>query len=463
MSTETMATPANQTPEKTELNGIYKKIFMRLIPFLMMLWILAWLDRVNIGFVKLTMLDDLKWSEAIYGLGAGIFFLGYFFFEVPSNLLLQKIGARKTIMRITIGWGLTSIAMMFVKTSGMFYFLRFLLGVFEAGFYPGIILYLTFWFPNDRRAKAFGMFMSASAFAGVIGGPLAGTIMTQLNGVNGWAGWQWVFLIEGVPSVLAGIATYFYLTDKPDQAHWLSERERSLVRADLERDAASLGHREHSLLASLKDGKIWLMIMIYFCIVAANSSLTFYGPTLVKEVGFTSPMAVGWIMAAAYLCGAAGMIFNGFHSDKHQESRYHCGLAAALGSASLLAVALLLKTSPLLTLVMLALAIVGTMSAIPVFWQMPNRFLSGAAAAGGVALINSVANLAGFGAPWMLGVIKTSTGQLTTGLYVVAAFEICATILILMFVPPFKKITPVAKTTSQETRKPGQKWVTTHD
>jgi MFS family permease len=439
MSTATIALPTTAPAARTELDGIYKKIFLRLIPFLMVLWILAWLDRVNIGFVKLTMLDDLKWSEAVYGLGAGIFFLGYFFFEVPSNLLLQKIGAKKTIMRITIGWGITSIAMMFVKTPEMFYFLRFLLGVFEAGFYPGIILYLTFWFPNDRRAKAFGLFMSASALAGVIGGPLAGYIMTAFNGVNGWQGWQWVFLLEGVPSVIAGFVTWFYLTDKPEQAAWLSQRERDLVHADLERDAASLGHREHSLLASLKDGKIWLMILIYFCIIAANSSLTFYGPTLVKEVGFTSPLAVGWIMAAAYLCGAAGMILNGFHSDKHQEARWHCGLAAALGSVSLLVIALLLKTSPLLTLLMLTLAIVGTMSAIPVFWQMPNRFLSGTAAAGGVALINSIANLAGFGAPWMLGIIKTSTGQLTTGLYVVAAFEICATLLILKFVPRFHK------------------------
>jgi sugar phosphate permease len=431
----------------SELDGVYKKIFLRLIPFLMILWILAWIDRVNIGFVKLTMLDDLKWSEAVYGLGAGIFFLGYFFFEVPSNLLLQKIGAKKTIMRITIGWGVTSIVMMFVKTPEMFYFLRFLLGVFEAGFYPGIILYLTFWFPNDRRAKAFGMFMSASALAGVIGGPLAGTIMTSLNGVNGWQGWQWVFLMEGVPSVIAGFVTYFYLTDRPEQAGWLTQRERDLVHADLERDTAALGQREHSMLASLKDSKIWLMILIYFCIIAANSSLTFYGPTLVKEVGFTSPLAVGWIMAAAYLCGAAGMILNGTHSDKQQEARYHCGLAAALGSASLLVIALLLKASPLLTLVMLTLAIVGTMSAIPVFWQMPNRFLSGTAAAGGVALINSVANLAGFGAPWMLGLIKTATGQLTTGLFVVAAFEICATLLILKFVPPLSKAQVAAKST----------------
>ncbi|SFU62811.1 Sugar phosphate permease [Polaromonas sp. YR568] len=439
MSTASATLPLAQAPAKTELDNVYRKIFLRLIPFLMVLWILAWIDRVNIGFVKLTMLDDLKWSEAVYGLGAGIFFLGYFFFEVPSNLLLQKIGAKKTLMRITIGWGLTSIAMMFVKTPEMFYFLRFLLGVFEAGFYPGVILYLTFWFPNDRRAKAFGMFMSASALAGVIGGPLAGFIMTSLNGVNGWQGWQWVFLLEGVPSVIAGFATWFYLTDKPGQAGWLTQHERDLVQADLERDARALGHREHSMLASLKDSKIWLMILIYFCIVAANSSLTFYGPTLVKEVGFTSPLAVGWIMAGAYLCGAAGMILNGFHSDKQQESRYHCGIAAALGSASLLVIALVLKTSPLLTLAMLTLAIVGTMSAIPVFWQMPNRFLSGAAAAGGVALINSVANLAGFGAPWMLGLIKTSTGSLSAGLYVVAAFEICATLLILRFIPRMQK------------------------
>ena len=423
----------------TELEQTYKKILFRLIPFLMVLWVLAWIDRVNIGFVKLTMIDDLKWSEAIYGLGAGIFFLGYFFFEVPSNLLLQKIGAKKTIMRITIGWGLTTIAMMFVKTPEQFYVGRFLLGVFEAGFYPGIILYLTYWFPNERRAKAFGMFMSASALAGVIGGPLAGWILTSFNGVNGWSGWQWVFLLEGIPSVIAGIVTYFYLTDKPEQAEWLTARERTIVRDDLERDQKALGDREHSMLASLRDSKIWILIGIYFCIIAANSSLTFYGPTLVKEVGFTSPVAVGWIMAAAYLCGAAGMILNGFHSDRHSESRWHCGLAAALGAASLLVVALMLKQSAAAVLLALALAIVGTMSAIPVFWQMPNRFLSGTAAAGGVALINSIANLAGFGAPYMLGLIKTSTGSLSPGLYVVAAVEICATLLILALIPPFKK------------------------
>lgn len=423
----------------TELDGVYRKIFWRLVPFLMLLWVLAWIDRVNIGFIKLTMLDDLKWSEAVYGLGAGIFFLGYFFFEVPSNLLLQKIGARKTIMRITIGWGLTSIAMMFVTTPAMFYSLRFLLGVFEAGFYPGIILYLTYWFPNDRRATAFGTFMSASAFAGVIGGPLAGTIMNGMNGVNGWTGWQWVLLLEGIPSVIAGFVTYFYLTDKPHDAQWLSARERDLVQDDMERDGKELGDREHGMLASLKSGRIWLMIAIYFCIIAANSSLTFYGPTLVKEVGFTNPATVGWIMAAAYLCGAAGMIWNGYHSDLQQEARQHCAFAAALGAGSLVVVAIFLGQSAAVVLLGLTFAIVGTMSAIPVFWQMPNRFLSGTAAAGGVALINSIANLAGFGAPWMLGLIKDGTGSLAPGLYVVAGVEVCATILILALVPAFGK------------------------
>jgi D-galactonate transporter len=432
-----MSHAASAAPK--ELDHTYRKIILRLIPFLALLWVLAWIDRVNIGFIKLTMLDDLKWSEAVYGLGAGIFFLGYFFFEVPSNLLLQKIGAKKTIMRITIGWGLTTIATMFVTSPTMFYALRFLLGVFEAGFYPGIILYLTYWFPNDRRAKAFGMFMSASALAGVIGGPLAGAIMTGFDGVNGWHGWQWVLLLEGIPSVLMGFVTWFYLTDRPEQAKWLTERERQLVHDDLERDSKAMGDREHSIFASLRDGKIWLLILIYFCIIAANSSLTFYGPTLVKEVGFTSPLAVGWIMSFAYLCGAAGMILNGFHSDKRHESRYHCGIAAALGSVSLLVIALMLGQSALVVLIALTLAIVGTMSAIPVFWQMPNRFLSGTAAAAGVALINSIANLAGFGAPWMLGVIKTNTGSLAPGLFVVAAVEICATLLILAFVPRVRK------------------------
>ncbi|CAN5176445.1 MFS transporter [soil metagenome] len=429
-----VAAPIDSTPT---LEATYRTITWRLIPFLFVLWVLAWIDRVNVGFVKLTMLDELKWSEAIYGFGAGIFFLGYFFFEVPSNLLLQRIGARKTITRITLGWGVVCVAMMFTTSPSMFYFLRFLMGVFEAGFYPGIILYLTYWFPSERRAKAFGMFMSASGVAGVIGGPLAGFIMNGLHGVNGWSGWQWVFLIEGVPSILAAGATWWYLTDRPEQAKWLTPVQRQMVAADLARDASVLGKREEGMLASLKQGRLWLLILIFFCVIAANSSLTFFGPSVVKEAGFTHPVTIGWIMAASYLCGAIGMVVNGLHSDHASEARLHCAFAAALGAIGLVLVTVFLPINPTLALMAQALAIIGTMSAIPVFWQLPGRFLAGAAAAGGVALINSFANLAGFGAPYMLGEIKTRTGALSPGLLIVAAVEICATLLIVLCIPRF--------------------------
>jgi D-galactonate transporter len=422
----------------TPLDAAYRKVTWRLIPFLMILWILAWIDRVNIGFAKLQMLSDLKFSEAVYGLGAGIFFLGYFFFEVPSNLLLERIGARKTIARITILWGITCVAMMFVTTPAQFYVLRFLLGVFEAGFYPGIILYLTYWYPTERRAKAFGLFMSASALAGVIGGPLAGTMMTGLAGVNGWAGWQWVFLIEGIPSVIAGIVTLFYLTDKPEKAAWLSKEDQRLIHDDLERDRAALGPREHRVMQSLRDPKVWQFIAIYFCIILANSTLTFWGPTAVKEVGFTSPAVVGWIMSIAYLCGAAGMILNGRSSDHHGEARYHCGLAALIGAIAMAVLGLLVPHGSYLALIALTVAIIGTMSAIPVFWQMPNQFLSGTAAACGIALINSVANLAGFGAPYAMGVIKDMTGLMAPGFWLVAAFEAATVILIIKFIPAMR-------------------------
>ena len=406
MLTASSAAPAGIAGDGTSLDATYRAVSWRLMPFLFVLWVLAWLDRVNIGFVKLTMLDDLKWSETVYGLGAGIFFLGYFFLEVPSNLLLQRIGARKTITRITMGWGIVCVAMMFVKTPAMFYFLRFLMGAFEAGFYPGIILYLTYWFPTERRAKAFGIFMSASGVAGVLGGPLAGTVMNGLQGSNGWAGWQWVFLIEGLPSIVAGVVTWFYLTDQPSQARWLTPQQREAIEQDLARDHAAQGQREESLWASLKSAKLWILILVFFCIIAANSSLTFFGPSVVKEVGFTDPSTIGWIMALSYLCGAIGMVVNGLHSDHRKEARMHCAIAAALGALGLLLTALLMNSSPTLALLAQTLAIIGTMSAIPVFWQLPGRFLAGAAAAGGVALINSIANLAGFGAPAMLGIVR---------------------------------------------------------
>ncbi|WP_050462490.1 MFS transporter [Herbaspirillum autotrophicum] len=419
--------------EKSEQDRLYRKITWRLIPFLATLWVLAWIDRVNIGFAKLAMLNDLQFSDTVYGLGAGIFFLGYFLFEVPSNMLLVKIGARKTIARITIGWGIVSILMLFTKTPTQFYCLRFMLGVFEAGFYPGIILYLTYWFPSQRRSRAFGLFMSASAVAGIIGGPIAGVIMSTMNGFHNLHGWQWLFLLEGIPSVVAGIVTLFYLTDKPAQAHWLTAQEQAQVQRDLDQDAAVAGPRDHSFLASLRNPKLWVLVAIYFCIIAANSTLTFWSPSIVKDMGVSNPLHIGLLIGLMYIFGAVGMIGNGFLADKSGKNNLHCAAGALIGATAMVVTALVTH-NPVLAFVALTLAVFGTMSAIPVFWQLPNMYVSGAAAAGGVAMINSIANLAGFGAPYAMGVLKDSGAGISAGLLGVAAVEALGALLILVMI-----------------------------
>src|SRR2546426_10821558 len=271
----------------------------------------------------------------------------------------------------------------------MFYVLRFLMGSFEAGFLPGVIVYLTYWYPSDRRAKVLSLIPAASALSSVVGGPLAGNILNLMGGIGGLSSWQWVFVVEGTPTILAGIFTYFYLTDRPQDANWLSTREKQLVAGELERDHKALGKREHSIFAALKDSRLWLFVVVYFCIVAANATLNFYGPSIVKELGFTNPATIGWIMSGAFLLGAVAQIANGSHSDRQQEVRWHCAGAALMGVIGLLVVAFSLGRSPAMVLTGLVVAVVGTSSAFPVFWQMPNRLLSGAAAAVGIAPVNS--------------------------------------------------------------------------
>jgi MFS family permease len=437
MTVSTVVADAVAPPSEDahEINATYRKITWRLIPFLALLWMLTWIDRVNVGYVKLTMLDELKWSESVYGLGAGIFFIGYFLFEIPSNLVLQKIGAKRTLMRITLGGGVLCVAMAFTTTPEMFYALRFLMGAIEAGFLPGVIVYLTYWYPSGRRAKVFSLITAASALATVVGGPLDGNILNLMGGVGGLSSWQWVFLVEGAPTVLAGAATFFLLTDHPKDAKWLSAREKQLVARDLEHDHKFMGEREHSIFAALKDSRLWLFVAICFCMVAANATLNFYGPNLVRDLGFGNPATIGWIMSVAFLLGAGAQIANGAHSDQQEEVRWHCAGAVLLGAGGLLIVALSQSASPLLVLTGLVIAVIGTSSAFPVFWQMPNRLLSGAAAAVGVALINSIGNLAGFVSPLMLSAVKASTGGLAPGLLAIVAIQLLAAALILWFVP----------------------------
>ncbi len=294
------ASPAS----KKELDQIYRKVMWRILPFIFLLWMLAWIDRLNIGFAKLQMQPELGFSETVYGIGAGIFFLGYFFFEVPSNWLLLRIGARKTLARIAFGWGLICVLMMFTKTAAYFYVMRFLLGAFEAGFQPGVLLFLTFWFPAHRRAKAFAVFISASAVASVVGAPLAGFIMTRLHGVNDWSGWQWLFLLEGLPTIFAGILAVIFIVDSPNKASWLSQREKDLIQEELVLDAKAAGPREHSFKKALGNRDLWTLTLMFFGIVAANSTLAFFAPTLVRSLGPTDPLQVGLLVGLVYVFGA---------------------------------------------------------------------------------------------------------------------------------------------------------------
>ena len=287
---------------------VYQRIAWRILPFLTLLFVMAWLDRVNVGFAKLQMSQDLGFSEAVFGFGAGIFFLGYFLFEVPSNLLLERIGARKTIARITLLWGAASIAMMFVTTAMWFYILRFLLGAFEAGLYPGVLLYLTYWFPARHRSQMTGYFMTAVPLAGVLGGPISGFIMGTAATAGGLANWQWLFLLEGIPSIVMGVLTLTFIDDGPREARWLSESDKAFVLADLEADERRAGPRSHGFVEAMKAPGIWLLIAIYFCLVSANPTLGFWGPTIISGLGVTSNRLVGLLSAVPYLLAVIGIV-----------------------------------------------------------------------------------------------------------------------------------------------------------
>src|SRR5262249_42886189 len=273
--------------------------------------------------------------EAVYGFGAGIFFLGYLLFEIPSNLLLEKIGARKTFARITLLWGCTSIAMMFVKTAGMFYLLRVLLGAFEAGLYPGVILYLTYWFPDRHRGRMTGLFMIAGPVAGIVGGPISGLIMAATGDAPGLANWQWLFLLEGLPSVALGLLTLAVVDDTPAQARWLSDRERAFVLDDLGRDRREVGPRTHSLVGALRLPRVWLLTIVYFCLVSPNPTLGFWGPTIINGLGVSNNFAIGLLSAVPYIAAVIAAVLVGRHSDRTLERRWHAALSCLAASVGL--------------------------------------------------------------------------------------------------------------------------------
>lgn len=411
-----------------DADRVYARVAWRLVPFLFACYIFAYLDRVNVGFAKLRMLDALGFSEAVYGLGAGIFFLGYVLFEVPSNVLMLRLGARRTIARIMVAWGIISAAMMLVETPTQFYVLRFLLGVAEAGFFPGVILYLTFWFPAARRGRVTALFATAVALSTVIGAPLSGFIMHYLDGVNGWAGWQWLFVIEGLPSVAMGLAALAYLDDRVEDARWLSAPERALIAADIAREQDGIAHAR--VVDGLRLPRVWLMGAIYFCIVMGLYGLNFWLPSIVQELGFESMIGVGLVTAIPFGFAAIAMVVVGQRADRARERRWHTAAPVLAGAVGLVA-SVLLAAHPLAAVAALTLGACGILGGLPQSWSLSTAFVSGGAAAAGIALINSIGNLAGFVAPWSLGLIKEATGSTAAGVCLLAGSLVVGALLVL--------------------------------
>lgn len=426
------AAPQPVELDASERDRLYSRIAWRIIPIFLVSYIIAYLDRVNVGFAKLQMLGDLKFSESVYGLGAGIFFLGYFAFEVPSNIILHRVGARVWLCRIMITWAIVSACTALVRTPWEFYSCRFLLGVAEGGFFPGMVLYLTYWFPSERRAKLMALLMAGNPISGIIGGPLSGYILRSFSHNSRMAGWQWLFVIEAIPALLSGLLMYFFLDNRVAHAKWLTQEQKSIVTSDLGAEAKSKTHT--TIISAVISPRVWLMTAIYFCIVMGSYAIGFWLPTIIRQTGVRDYFNIGLLTMLPYALALVSMIAVGRHADKTRERRWHLiipNLAAAAGFLLCIASG----SSTALATASLVLAVTGVVTALPMFWALPTSILTDRAAAAGLALVNCTGNLAGFFSPAIMGYLKTQTGTLTSGLYMVAACHVVAAMFILFFVP----------------------------
>ncbi|PLZ01509.1 MFS transporter [Burkholderia sp. WAC0059] len=414
-------------PEPTE-RATYAKVMWRLLPFLFFCYLCAYLDRINVSFAKLQMLQDLHMSDAVYGLGAGIFFVGYLLFEVPSNLVLLKVGARRWIARIMVTWGVLAAAMMFVKTPAAFYAMRFLLGVAEAGFIPAILLYLTYWFPASQRSKVTALFLTGIPMSGVVGGPLSGWIMHSVSGHGGLAGWQWLFLLEGVPTVAVGIAAWFYLDDRVADAAWLTAGQKATIARNLEGDMAA--RKLHSLRDGFMSPRILKLSAIYFFFEMGLYGVSFWLPSLVKAAGVANPLDIGLLSAVPYAAATVAMIVVGYLSDRRGERRWHLALPGVVGAVGL-CMSVAWAHSIVLAMISLTIGTMGVLTTISQFWALPPTVLGGAAAAAGIALANSVGSIAGVVSPWVIGVLQTTTGSTGNGVLGLAVSMVIASALTL--------------------------------
>lgn len=409
---------------------LYRKVALRLMPFLLCCYLMAYLDRVNVGFAKLQMLGELKLTSTAYGLGAGLFFIGYVLLEVPSNIILHRVGARLWIARIMITWSLLSAATAFVHTPMQFYVLRFFLGVAEAGFIPGVLLYLTYWFPAERRGRMNGIFLAALPLSAIVGGPISGWILSALSGAHGLSGWRWLFLIEAAPSLALGVVTLFFLNDRIIDAKWLSSQEKqtllnNVAREDKEKEGLS------ELSVAFRTPRVWLLGLIFFCIASGNNLISFWMPTVVSQTKVSNPMFIGMLAAVPSIAAVFAMIMVSSHADRVNERRWHTAIPMACAGVGL-SITAYAGHEITIAMVGLVIAAASAASALASFWSLPAGFLSGSAAAAGIALVNSIGNLSGFTSTFLVGWIADVTGSTSPSLYLFACFLVAGGALIVL-------------------------------
>ncbi|MEJ8278352.1 MFS transporter [Pseudonocardia spirodelae] len=419
---------------RAQRDRVYRKVAARLVPLLFVCYAVSYLDRVNVGFARLQMDDELWFSDAVYGIGAGVFFVGYILFEVPSNVVLHKVGARRWIARIMLSWGVISAMMALASSPASFYTLRFLLGVAEAGFIPGILLYLTYWFPAARRGRITALFLAAIPVATIVGGPLSGWLMQAFDGVADLRGWQWMFVVEAVPAVLLGLVVLRRLDDRVADATWLTPAERDLVTADVaaEDDAKAGAHA--SVRDTLRSGSVWLLGGIYFAVALGIYTISFWLPTIISRSGVESPLAVGLLAAVPYLVAVVAMVAVATHGDRSGERRWHTAVPTVVGGIGLVAVGLT-QSSTVWALLALTVAAAAVSSAQAAFWSLPAALLSGVGAAAGIALVNSIGNVAGAVSTSLVGIVADATGSTASSLYLFGAVLVAGGLLVLTVRP----------------------------
>jgi ACS family phthalate transporter-like MFS transporter len=429
----THAEIASASVEETRL--AYRKVAFRILPLLFVCYFFNYLDRTNIGIAQLQLKTDLGLSNAAYGLGAGLFYIGFILFEVPSTLMLDRSGVRKTLLRIMVGWGLVTCLTSLIRSPGQFYVARVLLGCAEAGFLPGIVLYLSYWFPVQRRARITAAFFVAIPTSGILGSPLSGWILEHFSAAGGMQGWQWLFILEGLPSAILGVVAFFALTDRPQQAGWLSVRERQIVISTLAAEHREKSDRSHeSLMSVLRDPRVWVISYVLFASFMVANTLTFWSPTIIQSSGIAHIVNVGILSAIPPFMGIVAMLIVGRHSDHKMERRWHTAVPM-LCAATGLALLPVFRHNPVLSIALLSLVATGHYSSLPTIYSLPSTYMSGGGAAGGIAVITTIGSVGGAIAPSLLGLIRDLTGSFALGFQIYAAIIALGALTLLFVVP----------------------------